>query len=69
MNTNKLKELMSEQQVNARKLAAQTEVSEGGISLILNGKRQCTLKTAVKIATALKMTQKDIISIFFGERK
>ena len=69
MNTNKLKELMSNQQINARKLAVQTEVSEGGISLILNGKRQCTLKTAVKIATALKMTQKDIISIFFGASK
>ena len=67
MNAEKLKEMMIQKKINARELAQKINMSEGGLSLLLNGKRQCSLGVANKLAIALKMTNKDIRSIFFGK--
>ena len=67
MNTEKLKDMMFGKNINARDLAQKINMSEGGLSLILNGKRKCSLVTAQKLAIALRMTSKDIRSIFFGD--
>lgn len=57
----KLKEIRLEQNLSHEKLAEKTKLNRSTISLIESRKRQPTLLTCIKIASALDIKLKDII--------
>ena len=65
MNTQALKQAMAERQITSKQLASQTGISPSYLSLVLNGQRNCSIKLANRITSALKLKQKEIITIFF----
>lgn len=50
----RIKEKMNEHGLNSRELAKKSDISESGISRILNGEIEPRLKTFIRIADALK---------------
>lgn len=66
MNIVKLREQLASKGVSASDLAERSGVDKAVISRLLNGiSKSCTVDTAQKISSALKLTPKQSASIFF----
>ncbi len=67
MNKEKLKEVMDKRKVNMSDLADMAGVNKAIISRTLPGPHNSTVNSAAKIRRALKLSQRDTISIFLEE--
>lgn len=55
MNHLRIKELLKEKGLTSKELAAEFEITENGLSLVINGKRQPRFELLEKLATRLNV--------------
>lgn len=67
MRTKELKKKMVDANVNQTMLAEKTGICNSRLSRLFQGKLEYTIDDVKKIAKVLKLSQKDLMNIFFED--